>query len=462
MADDLWVSGGGTTAVSTDELYATAQALGRLATSAAELQARVRVVDRGISMDWLAAARAPRAAAQAELEIDQAVIVLIEVEVQARLLAWGLNSAADGYGWVESFLGGVGETLLGAGSALAGSIGPSLALANPIATLGVATGAGMIAPFAFGPDQNALVTNSGAASTVRSVTMASDEALLGAAGVPVPLATALGALGVTGVGLGAAAAVRGGSLVGALTETPVAVAETRTAAGSAAPVGYGERLSRIPQAESIGDPQVRIEKYEMPDGEQRFEVYVAGTVTFDPVPTTEPWDMTSNISNARGEGSGSYESVRQAMALAGVTAETPVQFTGYSQGGGVVARLAASGDYTTVGLLSFGGPTGQIAIPDTVTTVIVEHRDDIVPALGGSWLNRDAVLVERDVFAGREIPDDYAVPAHHREYYVETAELMDAARSDQVTRAIGQLDAFAVGATRATTYTYTFERQQPD
>ena len=70
--------------MSTDELYATAQALGRLATSAAELQARVRVVDRGISMDWLAAARAPRAAAQAELEIDQAVMVLIEIEVLRR------------------------------------------------------------------------------------------------------------------------------------------------------------------------------------------------------------------------------------------------------------------------------------------------------------------------------------------------------------------------------------------
>lgn len=461
MADDLWVSGGGTTAVSTDELYATAQALGRLATSAAELQARVRVVDRGISMDWLAAARAPRAAAQAELEIDQAVMVLIEIEVQARLLAWSLNTAADGYGWVESFLGGVGESLLGAGAALAGSIGPSLALSNPVASLGAVTGVGMLAPFAFGPDQNSLVTNAGAASAVRSVTMASDEALLGAAGVSVPLATALGALGLTS-GLSAGAAMRGGSLVGAFTETPVAVAATRTSGGGAPPAGYVERLARIPEAESMGDPQVRIEKYEMPDGVERFEVYVAGTVTFDPIPTTEPWDMTSNMAGARGEGSGSYESVRQAMALAGVTAESPVQFTGYSQGGGVVARLAASGEYTTVGLLSFGGPTGQIPIPDTVNAVIVEHRDDIVPALGGTQLNRDALIVERDVFEGREIPADYAVPAHHREYYVETAGLMDAARSDQVTRAIGQLDAFAAGATRATTYTYTFERQQPD
>ena len=276
--------------------------------------------------------------------------------------------------------------------------------------------------------------------------------------MPAPIATALGALGVAGVGMSAGATMRAGSLVGAFTETPVHVASTRTSSGVAAPVGYEERLGRVPAAENVGDPQVTIERYEMPDGEKRFEVYVAGTVTFDPVPGTEPWDMTSNMANARGEGSGSYESVRQAMELAGVTPDSPVQFTGYSQGGGVVARLAASGDYSTAGLLSFGGPTGQVPIPESINAVIVEHRDDLVPALGGTQANRDAVLVERDVFAGRQIPHDYAVPAHHREYYVETAQLMDDARSDQVTSAIRRLDSFAHGAVKSTTFTYTFER----
>ena len=51
------------------------------------------------------------------------------------------------------------------------------------------------------------------------------------------------------------------------------------------------------------------------------------------------------------------------MALAGITAGSAVVFTGYSQGGLIAARLAASGDYHTTGLYTLGGPAGQVPVP---------------------------------------------------------------------------------------------------
>ncbi len=160
----------------------------------------------------------------------------------------------------------------------------------------------------------------------------------------------------------------------------------------------------------------------------------------------------------RASSGGAYASVTAAMRDAGMTAESPVQFTGYSQGAATAARLAASGEWNTQGLASFGGPIGQIRVPDGFPTVIVEHREDIVPALGGAQLNRGAVLVEREVFGGREVPPGVAVPAHLRDYYVETAALMDVDRNERLARAGASLDAFGAGATTATSTAYTFER----
>lgn len=99
-----------------------------------------------------------------------------------------------------------------------------------------------------------------------------------------------------------------------------------------------------------------------------------------------------------------------------------MQFAGYSQGGGVAARLAASGDYNTQGLVTFAGPTGQVPLPDTFPAVLVEHSDDLVPALGGPQDNAGAVLVRRDVFGGDDLPE-MLVPAHHLEYYLQTARI---------------------------------------
>lgn len=476
MSDELDISGSGSFAVETGELYSSAQTMRAIALEAASLRCELAAIDGLVSLWRLQLASAPASAARAEGDIDQAIIVTHEIELGARAIQWALETAADGYGFVEliakqlfgEFIGDLGGLfgralpgllagVLPIGSAAVGGIAGAAAL-NPEGTGAMAEGLQRLSR-----EHNELLTNPLTVALIRQAAMVSDDVLLGASGLPQPLVDLLGdnALGLAGVGLTSAAAMSAGRWGGAFAESDVRLAATRSTTVESAPTGFQDRLGRVPDTDVTDGAQVVIEKYSTPGEPDRFEVYVAGTVTFSPIATTEPWDMTSNMSNAIGPGGGSYDSVAEAMRLAGIDESSPVQFTGYSQGGATVALLASSGDYNTQGLATFGAPAGQVQIPADFPTVMVQHADDLVPALGGTNVNQHAVLVERDVFAGREIPEEYAVPAHHYEYYAETARLMDESSSERLGEAIGRLDSFGAGATTVTSTQYRFERIPP-
>jgi hypothetical protein len=477
MPDDLSI---GSTSVATDELYERAELLRVLAQQVVGLRGRMASVDRLLGYFWLAAVGAPADAARAELDIDQVHIVLAELEVQARALAWALGSAADGYGFVERFIGHLGQELSGDVAALAGKLVPGLLLSTAGAgVLGAAGGivaasgqvpgglgrivaragfgAGVPDSSPFAREHNETLTNPFTVGLVSDVTHALGVASLTATGLPMEATPLLGAAGVAVVARGALAA---GSTVGLVSETRVRLSDEHTLLVDAAPVGFADRLSRVPDPDHPDTAQVVVERYSTPGEQDRFGVFVTGTVTFSPVADSEPWDTTSNLSNAAGTGGGSYAAVSAAMELAGVDASSPVQFTGYSQGGATAARLAASGDWNTQGLATFGGPTGQVAIPGGFPTVIVEHTDDLVPALGGHQLNHEAVIVRRDVF-GAQVPEEYAVPAHHLEYYERTATLMDGASDPRLKAALAELDTFGAAATTVTSTAYRFDRIDP-
>ncbi|MDJ0333711.1 hypothetical protein QMG83_00585 [Salinibacterium sp. G-O1] len=480
MGDDLVISGGGSFAIGTDELFACAERVLELAREISALDRDLASIDSSLSRRQLESTGAAASGIRAEADIDRAMVTLAEVEVQARALHFGMGAAAQGYGFAEHFVGSMIHEFTGQWAALLARFSPMLLLATlgGTAVLGVAGGqlAGATprggttapppgAPRSGGPgvprpsnwmrQNNEIITNPLTVDLVRIASQSSGDVVAGAAGVPPQL---LGLLGGAGVAIGSKAMMGAGSLVGILAETPVRLVDSHTTAVGASPSGFAERLGRVPDTEATDGAQVVIEKYSTPGEPDRFEVYVAGTVTFSPMADSEPWDMTSNMANAAGVTGGSYASVAAAMQLAGIDASSPVQFTGYSQGGGTAARLAASGDYNTQGLATFGGPTGQVRLPEGFPAVIVEHADDVVPALGGEQVNTHALLVEREVFAGRDVPTDYAVPAHHYEYYEQTARLMDKAESEAITGASGSLDAFGRGASTITSTTYRFER----
>jgi hypothetical protein len=461
VSDDLIISGGGSTAVATDELYASAQSLGRLAGEAGALLVRLATIDRYLTLDRLEAVGAPTGVARAEEDIDLARMRLAELEGKARTVEWVLHTAADRYGYIEKVVQRLGQEVAGSVGWLIGKFLPVIGMAALPGLVGFAGGvaiAALASPGGFRQffrTNNALLTNPVTASLVRTAAMSADDVLLGMAGVPQFVGSAVAPLGIA---FTAYTLLKPG-LGTLLDETPVRLTSSTSHAAPATPAtGFSERLARVPDAEADGGAQVVVERYSSPGEPDRFEVFVAGTVTFSPFADSEPWDMTSNIANAAGEGSGSYEAVAESLRLAGVTADSPVQFTGYSQGGAVVGRLAASGEYNTQGVLTFGSPVGQMSLPADIPVVLVSHSDDIVPQLGGPHVSGHAVIVERQAFGGRDIPDEYAVPAHHYEYYQETAHLMDDARSDQLRGAVERLDAFSAGATTVTRTTYRFER----
>jgi hypothetical protein len=453
--------------VATDELYAAAQQLHRLAIESSQWRAELSAIDSLITADWLTATHGPSSAARAESDLHQAVALMGEIELGARGLEWALDTAAQGYGWADHFAGSLGARFAGELGGLGGLLIPlALGVAPAAGTAGLA-GVALSAlrdPTTRRPAVGAsAISRADTVAAVRAGVMGADDALMAASGVPRPVAQILGdsGLGVVGTATAASALMGVGASAGLFREGQVQVTATHVREAAGPPQGFADRLSRVPDPSQEGGAQVVVEKYSQVGAPDRFEVYISGTVTFDPVASTEPFDLTSNLANAAGHHGGAYESVVEAMRLAGVTESSPVQFTGYSQGGATAAMLAASGEFTTVGLTTFGAPAGQIVVPGSVSAVIVEHTDDVVPALGGTQKNIDAVIVQRDVFGGHDIPETEAVPAHDRRYYAETARLMDAARSDQVTSAATRLNSFITGGATVTITAYTFARLDP-
>ena len=489
VGDELVIGGRGSYAVGTDELFACADQLRELGSAIAALNRDLACIDaeHSPSVSGVSGVSgvlgAPIGAVRAKQEIEKLMLLLSQAEVQSRAIDLGLAAAAEGYGFAEHFVGHMLHGFTGQFAALLARFAPVLLLATvagvaasvaanvaanaaagglisqAASSLGVTgftpSGPGVSAGSSWLRRNNEIISSPVTVGLARLATQATGDVVAGSVGLPPQLT---GFLGASGVAVGSTAIMHAGSVFGLFKETPVRPVDVHPLAVTASPAGFSERLARVPDTDATDGAQVVIEKYTIPGQPDRFEVYIAGTVTFSPVADSEPWDMTSNLANAAGDAGGSYASVAAAMELAGIDQSSPVQFTGYSQGAGTAARLAASGDYNTQGLATFGGPTGQVPIPEGFPTVIVEHSDDIVPALGGEQTNTHAVLVERAVFAGREIPTDYAVPAHHLEYYQRTAQLMDDAQSERIADAAGSLDAFGSGASAVTSTAYRFER----
>lgn len=457
MPDELDVSGG-STAVATEDLEEAARQLAQL-----NREAEVLAADLGrLEPPFM---RSSAYVDQARIDIQFALAAVREVAALSAEVAFVLVTAGRGYvvteravraivtgaqGVVSHLLGGLVPGWLlsaGFGVSLAGGVlrvsgGLDDVLSKPFEKSGIPK-----AP-PFLRDHNYLVNNAVTVGAIRAATQNLGPFLQGVAGVSGPRSFEFGAKGVVGLGRS----------LDLFQETGVRLVETKAMPVTSAPTDYVDRLARVPYREDGSGPQVVIEKYTVPGEPDRFCVYITGTATFSPVATDQPWDLTSNLVNATGDESGSVASVRLAMESAGVGESSPVQFTGYSQGGGTAARLAASGLYNSQGLVTFGGPTGQVPLPHDLPAVLVEHSDDPVPALGGEQGNWASVLVRRDVFAGVNLPTTYGVPSHHIEYYLQTARLMDESGSPQLETTIAKLDAFTAGTTLASSTAYRFER----
>lgn len=229
----------------------------------------------------------------------------------------------------------------------------------------------------------------------------------------------------------------------------------------AAPDDLADALGRIPQD---GDARVRVETYTMPDGTNRYAVYVAGTRDFSPHGGgDDPWDMRSNLQLYFGEDAAAYEAVRAAMTDAGVPPGAQVYLYGHSQGGMIADWLAVQGGYDVPLLVTAGSPT-EAAVGDETLSIQLRHTDDVVQSLaaGGSDARvggDGSIVVERAGEPGMDL-DDVTDAAHHLTAYVATAKMVDASADPRTDRMRAQLSTLR-GATAVTAVEYNATRVTP-
>lgn len=465
----ITISGGGSAAIATDSILQSGRELAALADQAHEWR---RMLE-GASVAVHAASSAAIAGTTGLALRDpgrymfSAVRAVSLVETRSTELCGKLRRAAELYGWAERMAESAMEQ---AGAALGWSLGvtarligwlllgvlPGVAIAFGAASLitgsprntlrGVGSGTGK-----WVRGHRGLLRNPAVVAFVRQAVSATDDGMLGFAGVPYPLARALDdrATGVFGVH-GAAATVIAIAGPRALKETPVAVRNVSAQASVAPPTGFRDLAARIPPNRA-GDPQVRIERYDTGAGRPRWVVYAGGTIDQGFVPDDEPWDDTSNLHGVAEQNAASVRAAQDALRAAGAEPGDAVLPVGYSQGGIVATHLAAQGDYSVPELVTFGSPTGQMDVPAAVTDVAVEHRDDIIPALGGEPRSADQgglnrILVQRTTYDAPPPIDGSPLEAHHIGVYTQTAAQMDASTDPRLTGARQTLAEFTQGA----------------
>ena len=466
VSDELIVSGGGSTAVATAELFAQARELAVLDNDLTFCATRVAAIDRWTTASQLRIADAPISALVAERHLDDAVFAIRGAGLAARRLSASLELSAEVYGQLEDRLQYASQSLAadlgyGLGFILPGVallFAPRLLIGGSALAIGAA-----LAPEAskrefakWLAENNALLNDPTVVQLVRLAVMSADDFGGGLLRIQPGLMRLLGdqGLGVLGLATSAGTLLGVGNKFGVLAETPVTARMVRTTGSKAPPTSFEERTKRIPQ----GDAQVRIDRYSDPGKPDRFEIYLGGTKDMSLLAAEDAWDMTSNVNAMALGDAGSYRAVEQAMQQAGVDSASPVQFTGYSQGGLVAALLASSGDYNTQGVFTVGGPVGQIAVPGDIPYLAIEHAEDIVPASGGLWKSNDAVVVRRAIFEGETLPNDVYFPAHELGRYSETAALVDKSDDGKSGRVLASLNDFVAGTSAVQTTLYRAER----
>jgi hypothetical protein len=447
-ADELVLSGGGSVAVATDALFAAVAELRRFAGHADATAARVTI------LSWYGDAGCLPPGEGGELVAAAAALRI--AAARAGALAFALQRGAEHYGELERRATRLWRSVEGWAAERAGGwLGLLLPLLAPAsaAAAGVLLGA-QLSPggpeHAGGGTAAALGQGSGAltsplaAALLRSLVLAGDDFAAGVLHAPTGTAALLGEHGLGIIGLPGTAALLTAlaTRYGALRESEVTVRESRRTTAGNAPQGFRDRVDRVP----TGRSQIRIERYSFDTGPDRFEVFLGGTRAAGILGGEEAWDMTSNVHAVGDLSPGSLRAAEEAMRQAGVTAESEVVFTGYSQGGLLAARLASAGEWNTQGLVTYGAPVAGIALPEGFPAVQLEHTDDLVPALGGDRSDLGPIVVRREAFADREAPADVAVPAHRLAEYRSTAEQLDGARSPAVVAAAARLRAFGRGA----------------
>lgn len=463
----LMVSGGGSTRVATGELFAESAVLRRVVTDTEDWLGQVARIG------WLAPVSSTGwTYLGGAAELPAAAEAIREVRDEAASLASALDAAAEAYGTSE---GHVQRLFRSLGADVGWVLGatshvwlPGLVMSAAAAAIGTLL-ASMITgtPLTELSDELArwiadhpeIYTNPAFVELVGVLVASVDDAVEGRVGVPLWLTRLLGddQLAILGVSTSAA----GLSVLLRPTGIGRRTAIVVTPVGEPKPVrpprNYTDAIGRIPKSVP-GIPQILIEQYPGPDGPVWF-VYVGGTVDWSAVPANEPFDLSSNLQGVGQLTPGSRVAVEKAMRDAGIQTGDSVQAFGHSQGGLVVAQVAASEDSAIDGVTTFGAPSGKVDV--TVSTMAFENSDDAVVAMGGRPREPsvDRLVVGHQAYLDKIVPKGQGMPAHQIPAYTDTAGLADASEDPRV---LAKKEAtFALGVATGLAVSWRADRVEP-
>ncbi|HEV7622681.1 MAG TPA: hypothetical protein VGO26_00980 [Amnibacterium sp.] len=410
-APGVSIAGGGSIAVDTLAMQAAARRLDALADRLAPLRGRIEgcLADP----DWSGLPAARDAVAEAA---DRARSVAAEL---AEATA-GLRTAADRYGAVEHAIAAAQQAAWAGGAALAGAVTRiGSTLAGPGFVLVAMTAGGiLLGAAALGTTARELVTTGridpqvdpAVLADLRRALSSSDDLVRGFSLTERPTDVARNDPDSPYGTAGTAAALAGLLPAG---DRSIALAPSVLPGTVSGPGSLTELGERTPEVEP-GGTQLRIERYPMPGGRSRWIVYLCGTITFSLAAGPEPFDLRSDVVGVGGRPSDSERALVAGMREAGVGRDEPVLLVGHSQGALDAVRLAQRGRFDVRGVVTLGGPTGQLVVPGHVPELSVEHDEDVVPVLGGlaatgaAGLHR--VVVRRSLYGGGPPPGPLLVP----------------------------------------------------
>ncbi|GAA4283608.1 hypothetical protein GCM10022261_11390 [Brevibacterium daeguense] len=415
MAHEITVTGGsGGTRAAMEDLDALAAELLRIADELAGvlMDATVRELDPVLEASALAS---PATAFAVQRESAAFAFSAAGVSARLALLGTGLAHAVLSYRETEGFLSRTFEAVLSGMGNLLGH-----AARTALMTPAVIVGAGFVGGAIYVIDRTGLddaleealgidlseVTDEVLQGVGRALFAESDSVgvviehvlpgfVAGFAGVPPGIHAGFGdaapwphdSQSLTEMLIG------GGRLAGQFGRTGVEVsaAERPQPPGGtrAAPANAVELFSReLDSHRGLDNGMVQIERIESADGTTRWIVYVPATTDWSTAPGANSTDLTTNVEGAAGHDTVMREVIRQAVADAGIAADEEVMLVGYSQGGLTAASLAADpgflADVNVTALFTVASPVSDFDIPPEVSTLSIEHEQDLVPDLDGN------------------------------------------------------------------------------
>lgn len=277
-------------------------------------------------------------------------------------------------------------------------------------------------------------------------------------GFGTPFGSLFGGIGIATALLGKGVIPAGTTLQGKV--DAVRVTPVGTTSPKAPPASLPEALQRLPNS---GGAQVRVEKYSMPDGTNRFVAYVKGTQSAL-YGGSNPWDMKSNFELYSRQKSASYQATLDALKASGAKPGDRVDVVGHSQGGAIASHLAMD-DVYDVGVEITAGSPVEPTLDDDQTLVQLRHTDDVVSSLAGGGSpggtgSPDSFTAERVGDPGEGL-QDLTLEPHVVDTYVETAEMVEESGDPRVDGLDDLWDDLGQ-ATSVTATDYRAERVLPE